>query len=236
MHNAKSTHTTWLTTALLSFVAGYVDTIGFVALFSLFTAHVTGNFILIGATIASTSQTTQGLTTKLLALPAFIVGVAITTIAIRALQEQHRKAAFWAVVVQIMLTILFMMMGLLAEPITSGDTPLVIATGLVGVCAMAVQNAASRLVFAEMAPSTVMTGNVTQLVIDAVDLIKNKADVDAKALIHQRMRKMLPAVVAFAVGALLAGLGYFYFGFVCLSIVIGVLVLVAILLLRINPN
>ena len=33
----------------LASIAGYVDTLGFVALFGLFTAHVTGNFILIGS-------------------------------------------------------------------------------------------------------------------------------------------------------------------------------------------
>lgn len=37
---------------LLSLNAGYVDTAGFLALQGLFTAHVTGNFVTLGATVA----------------------------------------------------------------------------------------------------------------------------------------------------------------------------------------
>ena len=56
--------------ALLSFVAGYVDTVGFIALFGLFTAHVTGNFVLIGASFVA--GTDGGVIAKLLALPVFL--------------------------------------------------------------------------------------------------------------------------------------------------------------------
>ena len=42
--------------AALGYLAGYVDTLGFIALFGLFTAHVTGNFVLIGRAMAMPSH------------------------------------------------------------------------------------------------------------------------------------------------------------------------------------
>src|ERR1700740_934371 len=60
--------------ALLSLNAGYVDTAGFLALHGLFTAHVTGNFVTIGAAL---TVGTSGVVTKLLALPTFCVVVVL---------------------------------------------------------------------------------------------------------------------------------------------------------------
>src|SRR5258708_17357482 len=65
----------------LSFVAGFVDTFGFIALFGLFTAHVTGNFVLIGAAIVSPGP---GVVAKLLALPVFMAVVALICLIVRA--------------------------------------------------------------------------------------------------------------------------------------------------------
>ena len=60
---------------LLSFAAGYIDTAGFMALHGLFTAHVTGNFVTIGAALV---LGTSGIVTKLLALPTFCAMVIVS--------------------------------------------------------------------------------------------------------------------------------------------------------------
>src|ERR1700761_7671562 len=57
---------------MLSLNAGYVDTAGFLALHGLFAAHVTGNFVTLGASLA---LGTSGATSKLLALPVFCLVV-----------------------------------------------------------------------------------------------------------------------------------------------------------------
>src|SRR5258706_12460265 len=62
----------WTLPLLLSFTAGYVDTASYLALQGLFTAHVTGNFVTLGASLA---LGTSGGGAKLLALPTFFAVV-----------------------------------------------------------------------------------------------------------------------------------------------------------------
>src|SRR5215470_8665642 len=67
---------------VLSLNAGYVDTAGFLALKGLFTAHVTGNFVTLGATFV---LGTSGAVAKLLALPVFCIAVALTRLFVHRL-------------------------------------------------------------------------------------------------------------------------------------------------------
>jgi uncharacterized membrane protein YoaK (UPF0700 family) len=68
-----------------------------------------------------------------------------------------------------------------------------------------------------------MTGNVTQLVIDAVDLARGAGDETVRA----RSLKFVGPIVAFAVGAIGGGFGYVLTGFAALLLPIAILTLLA---------
>ena len=97
---------------------------------------------------------------------------------------------------------------------TDADAWITIVIGMAGVAAMAIQNVASRTVFSGHAPTTVMTGNVTQTVMDAVEVASGADAAPAKA----RLKKMLPPVLGFGVGAIAGGFAFIKLGFVCLAI------------------
>lgn len=205
----------------LGFVAGYVDTVGFVALFGLFTAHVTGNFVLIGSTLAHSSGSVL---LKLLVFPAFILAVAMTRLIELWLERRGRAPVRPLLLLQIALLVGFTILGVMASPVSDAEAPLAMAAGIFGAAAMGVQNASARLVLTELAPTTVMTGNVTQLVIDVVDLLRGAGD-DA---IRQRSAKFVGPIVAFGLGAIGGAFGYVYGGFPALLLPIGVLAALAL--------
>ncbi|BFM04146.1 hypothetical protein Psyaliredsea_27930 [Psychrobacter alimentarius] len=60
---------------LLTIVGGAIDTIGFIALFGFFTAHVTGNLVMAGSGLVKGED---GLWIKLAALPLFVLTVMLT--------------------------------------------------------------------------------------------------------------------------------------------------------------
>ena len=196
----------------LGFLAGYVDTLGFIALFGLFTAHVTGNFVLIGAALADASRVSILL--KFLAFPAFIAGVAVTRLMVLAVERRAGPSLTLAMLLQWALLAGFMVFGILAEPIGKDVSSMAMVAGLLGTAAMGVHSATSRLLLAHLAPTSMMTGNVTQIVIDTVDVLRGAAD----AATHARCGKFFWPLAAFALGAIAAAFAYLSFGFVALAV------------------
>ncbi|BCF93502.1 hypothetical protein PPGU16_65690 (plasmid) [Paraburkholderia largidicola] len=213
---------TWLAT-----IAGYVDTLGFVALFGLFTAHVTGNFILIGSGLAGAGS---GLLIKWLAFPAFIAGIVLARVLDnRLLLRGHGVRACALYGLQAVLLTGFMAAGVLAAPITDSDAPLTIACGLLGAAAMGVQNAHGRLTARSVVANTVMTGNVTQAVIDVFDLLFSPGDQKARHAARSRLMRTLPPVAGFAIGAGAGAGGYLLASFWALLLPLAALCVLAVL-------
>ncbi len=154
----------------------------------------------------------------------FVVVVWVTAAVLRNTLVEQEQGPRLAHLMQAAGIVLFRAAGVLAQPVTDPDAPFALLCGMLGVLAMSVQNASSRLVFTDMAPSTVMTGNVTQLVIDSLDLYSSK-NPEISIAARRRIGKILPPLLAFAVGAISGGIGYHFFGFFSLLAAIGALLL-----------
>lgn len=209
----------------LAFVAGFVDAAAFIALAGLFTAHVTGNFVMIGAELVSTSV---GVVAKLLALPVFVLAVAGTRLLALALEGRGIAPLRWLLCLETLLLAGFCLAGLALAPLGSPDGAAAVSVGMLAVAAMGAQNAIGRLGLPHLAATTVMTVNVTQAVIDLVDWARGAVAPDGAA--RTRMRRMLPAVLAFAVGALAGAFGVAAWSFACLAIPIVALCALMVLL------
>lgn len=200
----------------LGFVAGFVDAAGFVALAGLFAAHVTGNFVLIGAALVGDAG---GLVAKLLALPVFVLGVAGARLLALGLERAGRRPLPWLLAAEALLLAGFGAAGVTLAPFAGADSPGALLVGMLAVAAMGVQNALGRLCLPTLAATTVMTVNVTQAVIDAVDFVLGRAAFapgrPADAAARARLRRILPAVLAFAAGALAGAFGVAYGAFWC---------------------
>jgi uncharacterized membrane protein YoaK (UPF0700 family) len=153
-------------TLILTMVAGFCDTATFVAGDGIFSAHVTGNFIVFAAQIVDGKD--AGAYIKLLTFPVFIVAV----MAGGWLIERGRP-------VLLVQSIVLLIAGLLAlaAPVKNLDQQvLTYLIVMLAVFALGLQNAFGKL-FAKAThgPSTMMTGNVTQASLDLGTLIRKGA-------------------------------------------------------------
>jgi uncharacterized membrane protein YoaK (UPF0700 family) len=198
---------------LLSWVAGFVDTSAFIILFGIFTAHVTGNIALAGSSFVSSD--TETTITRLLMLPTFMVTVALTSLLARYARQQK-----WPVFA-VLLTAEAIALGVLLvvgtrlspELLLDVQEELILPIGIAGVVAMAIQNALmkeAKGVFKSYIPTTVMTGNTTQLTIDIVQFLAAKvspaspeSEQEASEAL-ERMSRFVPVIAGFALGGLAA--------------------------------
>ena len=196
---------------LLSVNGGYVDTAGYLALQGLFTSHVTGNFVTLGAALV---LGTSGVLAKLLALPMFCIVVFATRLASLLVPARGGSTLRVLLGCKVLLLIAGASLAIHLGPFRSGDGWPAIVTGMTLVAAMAIQNAIHRIHMGTTSPTTIMTGNTTQVMLDLADLTR-RLSAEARIAAKARLRRMSASIAAFAAGCASAALLYAYQGDWC---------------------
>lgn len=212
---------------LLAFNGGFVDTAGFLGLQGLFTAHVTGNFVTLGAALIEGSH---GIIGKLVALPEFILVVALARLAGNALRKRGAPVLSTLLITQVLLLAAFFVLAVVFGPFANADSPAALLTGFSGIAAMAVQNALHRVHLPDQPPSTLMTGSTTQATIDLVDLmVGNAGSNDATRM---RLRRLAGSILYFAAGCAVSALLYWKIGFWGLAVPVVISAIAAMMRLK----
>jgi uncharacterized membrane protein YoaK (UPF0700 family) len=200
----------WLLPTILSTTAGAVDVIGFLALGGLFTAHITGNLVVLAAHYVTGGFSQIG---PLLSVPVFVMvlGIVVVLFANEATCRARRKL----LILHATLLVGFLALGAGLGPFTDPDSGIAVSVGMIGVAAMATQNALVRLDLPGFPATAVMTTNITQLTIDLALLVRGKGDV---ARARRGARVIFPSVVGFGAGCAAGGFLELHFGLLTLAL------------------
>ena len=187
--------------AVLSGIAGFVDAAGFASVAGLFPAHITGE--LVGAVAGLSSGSWQREAARIAVLIVFVVSVVMGALISRSFRRRGQSP----------LAALFGMMalGLLIASVSDNAASLLgrdaatissvaMKCGLVG--AMALQNVVMRHALSSSCPTTVMTGNLTQFIIEFVELIVGRNEKTEKSLVRSKSEIRL-RVLGTALGSFL---------------------------------
>lgn len=162
-------HSIHWVTFLLAWVAGFCDTVTFVSGGSIFSAHVTGNFITFASQVISGKyHSSEWL--KLITFPTFVVAVMAGGWLI------SRTSKRYTILLAESLILIAIGAAAVFLPMIDGDVKtftLYLLVFLV-VVAMGLQNAFGKLYAREThGPTTMMTGNVTQAALELGNWIRS---------------------------------------------------------------
>jgi uncharacterized membrane protein YoaK (UPF0700 family) len=200
--SVDSSFGTKLLPGVLSVIAGSVDVIGFVGLGGLFTAHITGNLVVLAAHVV-TGRTAS--LAPILSVPVFIVVLGLSRLGARGLERTGHAALRPLLALQLLLLASFLAVRVAAGPDLVPTAPLAVVAGMLGVAAMAVQNALVQISLAGAPATSVMTTDITRFMMDVVGLLC-RVDPGEVANARSRARHTWPAILGFTVGCSLGAI------------------------------
>ena len=206
---------------VLSMTAGSVDAISFLGLGGLFTAHITGNLVILASRVVTGGEAPLA---PMLSVPVLMVVLGLTRLLVGGLESLGVASLRPLLLLQLLLLAGFPVLCIAGSPRNDPNTATAILGGMLGVSAMAVQNALVQ-VSLKGAPSTaVMTTNITRFMMDLGEMLLG-GDPDDVARARRRANHTWPAIIGFAVGSGLGAAGEAAFDLWSLALPIGLALL-----------
>jgi uncharacterized membrane protein YoaK (UPF0700 family) len=193
----------WALPFVLSTIAGSTDIIGFLGLNGLFTAHITGNIVVLAAHVVTGNPTIFSYISYILSVPVFMLVLFLTRLLAIGLERAGLCPLRPLLLLQLLLLVAFLMICVAAGPWSDSDAILAIIAGMFGVAAMAVQNALAQISLKNIPSTAVMTTNVTHFMLDVSEVLAG-GDGATIAKARDRAMRTLPVIAGFTVGC---GLG-----------------------------
>ena len=195
----------WLPT-LLSVIAGMVDLIGFLNL-GIFTAHITGNIVIIGALVVRHSRVNPA---QILAIPVFILAVAATWLIARASGRRGTELTRLLLFIQFLLIACLLVFSVVTKPLADPHGLMATVGAMIAVTAMGCQFALLRLALPAAPSTAVMTGNLTNAVLALLDSTSQMQPlIESNA---KRLRVSLHLLIGFFAGCVVAAAAVMYLG------------------------
>jgi uncharacterized membrane protein YoaK (UPF0700 family) len=185
--------------AVLSVIAGSTDATSFLGL-GLFSAHVTGNLVILAAHLVTRRVDNACL---VLSVPLFILVLGLTRLLVCGLGALDIRALRPLLILQFLMLAGSLVFGLAVGHRPAAEARSIIVAGQLSVGAMAVQNALVELSLGGSPTTAVMTTNLTRFIMDAGEVLLGR-DPAAVAEARHRAKHTWPVIIGFTVGA---GLG-----------------------------
>jgi uncharacterized membrane protein YoaK (UPF0700 family) len=156
---------------VLSLIAGATDIIGFLGLSGLFTAHITGNLVVLAAHVVAGDPT---VVSYVLSVPVFMMTLFLTRLLAGRLERTGVPTLQPLLLLQLSFLVAFLSICVAVGPWRDPDAIPAVTAGMFGVAAMAVQNALVQISMTNTPTTAVMTTNVTHFTLDLGEVLAGR--------------------------------------------------------------
>jgi uncharacterized membrane protein YoaK (UPF0700 family) len=192
---------------LLSVIAGMVDLIGFFTLGNVFTAHITGNLVVMAAVAVRGGPLNLA---QALAIPVFAFALAAVWLVARASNRRGPSLARLLLLIQFLLLAGVLSFSVIAKPAAHPHGLMAGIAAMIAVSSMACQYAIFHLALPGAISTAVMTGNLTNAVLSMMDTVSSGRPLMTGD--DGRLKRSLQLLFGFLVGCFAAAAAISWMG------------------------